>query len=436
MLIFRFIYVFICSALSIMLFDCYFDKRKNITIQKQVLILTLLALFEAVLKNQFNHTVINLLSTAGTTFLLCFIFYRGKFEVQLLLSCFVLLLNMILDLLSTLPVIALLQLNMEIKGIKPLVILLTALPFSLSKLIVIQLIRRKRMKAVNGGDRTSYYQQLVIPAVSISYAIYFVYVEAGGPHFRPFKCYITIFFLALVNILHYMMFENKEKLYLQNYNQLRLQQQYEYREEYYKNLEKYQEEIRMIKHDLKNQLIRISAYEDREAKKEIERMIDHLVKKDETQFTRNAGINALLSVKYNAAVQKGIGCEFSVLIPEKMGIDESDLAGLIGNVIDNAAEAADQCRGDRWIKLNITYYNHLLILVCENSTDGPVRQFRTTKKNGKEHGMGIKSIYQIAERYHGTCEYVSGENSLLLTVNLWSPVPQAQGDHEKNYKIP
>lgn len=420
MLIFRFIYVFICSVLSIMLFDCYFDKRKNITMKKQVLILTVLALFEAVLKNQFNHTVINLLSTAGTTFLLCFIFYRGKFEVQLLLSFLILLLNMILDVLSTLPVIALLKLNMEMKGIKSLVIILTAVPFSLSKLIVIHMIRRKRMKAVNAGDRYSYYQQIVIPAFSISYAIYFVYVEASGPHFQPFKCYITIFFLALVNILHYIIFENKEKLYLQNYNNMLLQQKYEYREEYYKNLEKYQEEIRIIKHDLKNQLIRISAYEDSEAKKEIERMIDNLVKKDETHFTRNAGINSLLSVKYNDAVKKGIECKFSVLIPEKMGIDESDLAGLIGNIIDNAVEAADKCWGDQWIKLNITYYNHLLIIVCENSTEGSVKHLKTTKKNVNEHGIGIKSIYQIVERYHGTCEYVSGENSLLLEVNLWS----------------
>jgi hypothetical protein len=403
-----------------MLFDCYFDKRKNITVKKQILFLTVLALVEAGLKNQFNHTVINLLSTTGTTFLLCFIFYRGKFEVQLLLSFLILLLNMILDVLSILPVIALLNLNMEMKGIKSLVVILTAVPFSLGKLIVINMIRRKRMKTVNAGDRYSYYQQIVIPAFSISYAIYYVYDEVSSSPGQLVKCYITIFFLALVNILHYIIFENKEKLYLQNYNNMLLQQKYEYREEYYKNLEKYQEEIRIIKHDLKNQLIRISAYEASEAKKEIERIIDNLVKKDETHFTRNAGINSLLSVKYNNAVKKGIDCNFSVLIPEKMGINESDLAGLIGNIIDNAVEAAEKCWKDQWIKFNITYYNHLLIIVCENSTEGPVEYLKTTKKNVNEHGLGIKSIYQIVERYHGTCKYVARENSLLLEVNLWS----------------
>lgn len=422
MLIFRFLYVFICAVLSIMLFDCFFDKRNFVTVKKQTLILIGLALFEAALKNQFNDTVINLLSTAVTTFLLCFVIYKGKFEVQLLVSFLVLLLNMILDVLAILPVLALLNLDMATKGVESLVIIITAVPFCLSKLIVIHLVRRKRMKTVNAGDKFSYYQQMVIPAFSISYAIYYVYIEVSGSNFQAVKCYVTIFFLGLVNMLHYMIFENKEKLYLENYNNMLLQQKYEYRDEYYKNLEQYQEEIRIIKHDLKNQLIRISAYEGNQIKKEIERMIDHLVKKDKTRFTRNAGMNSLLSVKYNYGIKKGIDCKFSVLIPEKIGIEESDLAGLIGNIMDNALEAAQKCWKDPWIKLTITYYNHLLIIVCENSTNGAVKDLKTTKKNGNEHGLGIKSIYQIVERYHGTCDYAIKEDSLLLEVNLWSKV--------------
>lgn len=419
MLIFRFLYVFVCSILSIMLCGCYFDKRESITLKKQVLILIMLALLESFIKNQFNHTAINLLSTACTTFLICFIFFKGKFEVQLLISFLILLLNMILDLLSVLPVTALLKLNMGMSGIKSLVIVMTVFPFCLGKLIVVLIIRRRRMKTASIGDTYSYYQQMVIPACSIIYAIYYIYTEVSSSSFQLSKCYITILFLAFVNILHYIIFENKEKLYLENYNNMLLQQKYEYREEYYKNLEKYQEEIRIIKHDLKNQLIRISAYEPQQVKVEVELMIDNLVKKDETHFTRNVGINSLLSVKYNDALRRGIHCDFSVLIPEKMGIEDGDLAGLVGNIIDNAVEAAEKCRKDQWLKFNMTYYNHLLIIVCENSTEGSVKSLKTTKKNVKEHGIGIKSINQIVERYHGTCEYVMKEDSLLLEINLW-----------------
>lgn len=420
MLVIRFLYVFISSVLSVMLFNCYFDKKNSLTVKREWFILVLLSLLEASVKNQFNHTVINLLSTASITFFICFIFYDGKPEVKLLVSSFILLINMFLDILSILPVTTLLKLNMEMSGVQPLVIIITAFPFCLSKLMVVHIVRRKRMKTANVGDRNSYYQQMIIPACSIIYSIYYIYIGINGPYFHLSQCYITIIFLTGINIIHYIIFENKERLYLENYNNLLLQQTYEYREEYYRNLEKYQEEIRIIKHDLKNQLIRIAAYDDHQAKKKIEQMIDNLVKKDEAHFTRNPGINSLLSVKYNDTLKKNIQCSFSVHIPENMGIDERDLTGLVGNIIDNAIEAAEKCSQDKWLRFDMTYYNHLLAIRCENSTTGQVNNFNTTKKNIAEHGLGLKSIHKIVEMYHGSCEYKTGEDSLVLELNIWS----------------
>lgn len=261
---------------------------------------------------------------------------------------------------------------------------------------------------------------MIIPACSIIYSIYYIYIGINSPNFHLSQCYITILFITGINIVHYIIFENKEKLYLENYNNLLLQHKYEYREEYYRNLEKYQEEIRIIKHDLKNQLIRITAYDDHQAKKEIELMIDNLVKKEESHFTRNPGMNSLLNVKYNDAVKRNIRCSFRVLIPENMGIDERDLTGLVGNIIDNAVEAAENCPQDKWLKFDMTYYNHLLVIRCENSTDGAVKNFRTAKKNRAEHGLGLKSIQKVVDSYHGSCQYKTGEDSLMLEVNLWS----------------
>ena len=420
MLAFYFLYVFINNISNVMIFNCYFDKKNNLSSRNKSIILAIISFANAAVIYQFNHSVINLLLTALITFFNCFVFFTGKTEVQVLVSVIILFFDMVLDVLTTLSANAILKLSMEISGVRPLVIVITAIPFCFCKLMITKTIRRNRVKTAYVGDRDAYSKQLVIPACSIIFIIYYIYTEINTADFQLSEIYITIFFLAGVNLIHHIIFENNEKFHLENYNNVLLQQNYKHREEYYKNLEKHQEEIRIMKHDLKNQLIRLTGYDDCQAKKEIELMADSLGKKDEVHFTRNVGINALLGVKYNDAKKREIQCDFSILIPEKVGINEMDLTGLAGNIVDNAIEAAERCQNNKWIKFYMFYYNQMLTIRCENSTIGIVKDFTTTKKRMGEHGLGLKSIHHIVEMYHGDYEYKAEDDSLILEVNLWS----------------
>ena len=45
--------------------------------------------------------------------------------------------------------------------------------------------------------------------------------------------------------------------------------------------------------------------------------------------------------------------------------------------------------------------NNTLLLRCENSTDGKSKSIKTNKEDPINHGIGIKTVRQIVEKYDG-----------------------------------
>ena len=71
-------------------------------------------------------------------------------------------------------------------------------------------------------------------------------------------CYFLVLSITIINIFLFHILEKTEKLYEEKIEIAAAMEKVKYREVYYSELEKHQEEIRIIKHDLKNQLYVIS----------------------------------------------------------------------------------------------------------------------------------------------------------------------------------
>jgi len=104
-----------------------------------------------------------------------------------------------------------------------------------------------------------------------------------------------------------------------------------------------------------------------------------------------------------------------------MKFEEKDIASLLGNILDNAIETCQKCQAKRVIKLQLLYYNQALVLKSENSTDGLVRDLRTRKKNQAEHGLGMKGVQVIVDRYNGDWDYDIEDKYFRIEVTLWEP---------------
>lgn len=104
-------------------------------------------------------------------------------------------------------------------------------------------------------------------------------------------------------------------------------------------------------------------------------------------------VDILLSEKLGLAKAQGIAAEISLALPEKCGVDETDLAVLFANALDNALAACRAMAGERWIKVTGRRQGAFLALSFENTcAEGPT----------PPAGTGLGNIQAVARRYHGT----------------------------------
>ncbi|MFQ7233900.1 MAG: sensor histidine kinase [Enterococcus hulanensis] len=237
------------------------------------------------------------------------------------------------------------------------------------------------------------------------------------------KDYLLMGSFIVLLFLFYLSFEMSDNLSKKNQEYQLQEQRHELLEEYYQQIEKHQKEVRKIKHDMKNQLYSIVGYLDMNkeatANQQINELIQQLDSNEIPSFTPHSGLNALLRLHYQKIRQAGITCEFEIKCPEKMGFSDANLSSLIGNILDNAREACEHCDTQKYIQLKIVYFNHSLVVSCENSTDGKVTSFTTRKQDKTSHGIGMKTIRQIVEAYHGSLNYAIDDYSFKVSFNLF-----------------
>lgn len=183
-------------------------------------------------------------------------------------------------------------------------------------------------------------------------------------------------------------------------------------------------EGRKLRHDLKQCLslalvyIVDGKYED--AKEFIEKIIhDKINSSFYKVYCDNRVLNYILNDKNEKCIKENI--TFSCMVLGTIGImDDVDLCILVGNVIDNAIEAAIKT-DNPYVNIEISSRGGLFIDVdnpiCETFL-GKDRPFVTTKKNRKNHGIGIKSITDIVSKYNGEINYEEKKGTVTCHIYL------------------
>lgn len=181
---------------------------------------------------------------------------------------------------------------------------------------------------------------------------------------------------------------------------------------------KYNKEIRTIynemiqwKHDWQNHInvamymLKEKRYE--EADKylgEISNSINYDRKYKSFITTNNNVLNAIINSKIIVAVDKNIDINTSVNITEPIHIDDIDLCGLLGNLLDNAIEACERTESNRFINIKIITVKNNLIILIQNSMSGNIElidnEYFSSKRKGLL-GRGIAQINKIVDEYNG-----------------------------------
>lgn len=206
----------------------------------------------------------------------------------------------------------------------------------------------------------------------------------------------------------------------------RLQSAYEKAQtdkEYYAILDKRNEEVRLFIHDEKNRLAVLQSMDDAdEIHRYVEQILGELQDVSPVGNTQNKMLDLVLG-KYDAQCRmRGVRFSYATLTANLSFMEDVDLVALLGNVLDNAVEAAQNAE-DKWIELSVeSKVAGVTTLTCENSAqNAPLTRgglLRTTKENAAHHGVGVKSVSRIAKKYDGKYDWSWDEDKKIFTARV------------------
>ena len=112
-------------------------------------------------------------------------------------------------------------------------------------------------------------------------------------------------------------------------------------------------------------------------------------------------------------------------IPSALDMELSDIAVILGNLLDNALDAVPRS-ADKTLKLDIRYDRQALFIHIENTYDGIVTcdsggrlKSRKPSAGPGDHGHGLKNIRRAAEKYNGYVDIAHDGTVFSVTVLLY-----------------
>lgn len=130
-------------------------------------------------------------------------------------------------------------------------------------------------------------------------------------------------------------------------------------------------------------------------------------------------LDGLIAAKLDAAAKQAeitVDCS----LPSVHEIRAADLAAVVGNVLDNAVEAAMSSGAARpVIELLVRPVGSMLFIRTRNSCSSAPHNPEDKQQLGSLHGWGLRSVRNIAERYDGAVEiWQQEDNECCVAVSL------------------
>jgi len=163
-------------------------------------------------------------------------------------------------------------------------------------------------------------------------------------------------------------------------------------------------------HEYKNQIMVISALVKKRKLDELDRYLNKICSnisyKTDCIDTNNVVVNAILNTKYQEAKQKDVVFVLKVNDLSDLPIADEDIVVILSNLLNNALEACEKCN-DKVLKIKFTKENEQIVISVVNSFDGNILvingDYHTSKEDLSTHGMGIKNVKEVVDKYGGTC---------------------------------
>lgn len=180
--------------------------------------------------------------------------------------------------------------------------------------------------------------------------------------------------------------------------------------EYYETLSNQIDKNKKFHHDIDNHMGTLKSMIDDNVSKETVTEYANEIKEEykeigTLEYCANPVVNAVIQNKSKQCKQLGIDFDTQIERFDISKFKETDFIALMANVLDNAIEECERIDvKKKVVRLKMGSLEKNLFIKVENSTDKTADMLSnlTTSKNDKEsHGVGMKIIKEIVEKYKG-----------------------------------
>jgi len=212
---------------------------------------------------------------------------------------------------------------------------------------------------------------------------------------------IVVFYLINDVVRRELQMHENKVLQIQAKNQL----------EMYRSISENFDNLKRKTHEFKNQILCIESLLDKKQYSKLEeyakKIYGSLNNEPDAINTNNVIVNAILNMKYQEADAKGIVFVFRVNDLSELRLNDEDVVTILANLLNNAIEACETCEDQKVIKFKFVKEDDKIIIAVKNTfnydviyENGEIKSTKTSSVN--EHGVGIKNVLRIIEKYGGS----------------------------------
>lgn len=236
--------------------------------------------------------------------------------------------------------------------------------------------------------------------------------------------------LLILNAIVFYLFDHLVKLYrIQSYMTALSSQNQAY-EKQLELLITSEENLASLRHDMRNHVMSLQQMSENGGSNEIKDYLNKMMTfvKPEELFstTGDTLIDGLVNLKLGEAKAiPNVQIEYDIQVSNDLPIDRLDFSALLGNLFDNAIQALEKVDSEKYLKFSMREDRGVLMIFIENSHAENIvernGEIITTKRDKKNHGIGLKNVKRIINIYDGAIKIEHTDTKFVVEAMLHIP---------------
>ena len=392
--------LYIIRQFMVLFYDVECEKEKT---RKEALGYTVYFLYTVIPYLLFHQPVVNFITNFSGMLVLSFL-YGQSVKKNIFVSSSIYIVNIVCDCMSVL-------LFVDFKAgsdMNEFLAVLTDFLFWICYFGIGKILKGKEK------SETIHVPLILIPVGSVGIIVLLVSEAMELSH----KIFVISIILLFINIWTFYIYGIISGFYKERYEGILLKKEVEAYQKQSEMIKETEQRISHARHDLRHHVCELKILA---GNKKYQELIAYLENMEEVTdqganqiLSGNPDIDSMLNYLLEKAENNLKVVHQKIKIPE--GLKHSmDINIVLGNLLENAIESAEKTR-EQFMDIKVIYRQGILKIAisnsCKNSWQYGHGGVKTTKKDEKNHGIGLESVKKTVEKYQGAME-VTSENDIF-----------------------